>query len=601
VARSLQGERGALLAPAAAVPAASAGEPREDHLRIDPTKLDSLLASSSQLLIAGGRLGERPAELEALHGAAGELIGGLRRARRRLRRERGQPAARGLEQLLDPLDAQLQRLAQQAGRVAAGAAEDVRELGIVTAQVLEQVRRLRMRPLTEACEALPRAARDLAAAAGKEVQLELVEPGVEADRAVLEALREALLQLLRNAIDHGIESPAVRERLGKPRRGRVRVAAELRGDRLLVSVADDGAGLAEGSIRAQLAARGVPDPQGKQELGRALVEGGFSTRAEAGPISGRGVGLDIVRAAVDRIHGRVEVDWQEGRGTSFTIVCPPAPASIRALLVTVGPHIIALPTAEVAAVGRVRTDAIKRAGGRDLVATAVGPVTLVTLADLLGPPFTARPPNGHLPVVTLQSGERRLALVADTLMAEQEIVLRPIPGRRERLPLLSGAALLPRGQVALVLDPVAAVSAGLAAASGTALAGTGQRPADAKLGTILVVDDSITTRTLEQSILEAAGYDVATAVDGAEAWRWLQERACDLVVADVEMPRMDGFALCEAMRASSRLKQIPVVLVTALEGLEDRARGLEAGADAYLGKSSFDQQGLLDTVRQLIG
>jgi two-component system chemotaxis sensor kinase CheA len=155
--------------------------------------------------------------------------------------------------------------------------------------------------------------------------------------------------------------------------------------------------------------------------------------------------------------------------------------------------------------------------------------------------------------------------------------------------------------VALVLDPVAAVSAGLAAASGTALAGASRGPAEAKPGTILVVDDSITTRTLEQSIFEAAGYEVATAVDGAEAWKWLQERTCDLVVADVEMPRMDGFALCEAVRASPRLKQIPVVLVTALEGPEDRARGLEAGADAYLGKSSFDQQGLLDTVRQLIG
>lgn len=603
VAGSLRGERGALVAPVASVaaPSVSSAEPREDHLRIDATKLDSLLASSSQLLIAGGRLGGLPADLEALHGAAGDLLAGWRRARRRLRRELGQSAAHGLDHLLDPLDAQLKGLVQQAGRVAAGAAEDVRDLGLVTGQMVEQVRRLRMRPVAEACEALPRAARDLAAAAGREVQLELADAGVEADRAVLDALREALLQLLRNAIDHGIEPPAVRERLGKARQGRVRIAAELRGDRLLVTVADDGAGLDETSIRAKLAARGVPDPQGKQELGRALLEGGFSTRAEAGPISGRGVGLDIVRAAVERIHGRLELDWEKGQGTSFTIVCPPAPASIRALLVTVGAQTIAVPTADIVAVGRVRTEAIKRAGGRDLITTAAGPVPVVTLAALLGPPFTASHVNGHVPVVTLQSGERRLALVADTLETEQEIVLRPIPGRRERLALVSGAALLAKGQVALVLDPVAVVSAGLAAASGTALAGADRGPADVKQGTILVVDDSITTRTLEQSIFEAAGYAVATAVDGAEAWKWLQERTCDLVVADVEMPRMDGFALCQAVRASARLKQIPVVLVTALEGAEDRARGLEAGADAYLGKSSFDQQGLLDTVRQLIG
>jgi two-component system chemotaxis sensor kinase CheA len=189
----------------------------------------------------------------------------------------------------------------------------------------------------------------------------------------------------------------------------------------------------------------------------------------------------------------------------------------------------------------------------------------------------------------------------DQLLAEQEIVLRPVGRGGARLSHVSGAAILGTGRLALVLDPVTLVSAGLGMGSGPGVAQAGTAPGERAKRRILVVDDSITTRTLEQSILEAAGYDVLTAVDGSDAWKQLQEKRVDLVVADIEMPRMDGFALCEAIRGSKRSQQLPVVLVSALELPEHRGRGLEAGADAYLGKSSFDQQSLLDAIRQLLG
>jgi two-component system, chemotaxis family, sensor kinase CheA len=593
--------------PASASPVASSRpEQREDRLRVDPARLDALLASSSQLLIAAGRLSDRPVEVEAIHDSAKELLAGWRQTRRRLRRGKGPESDHDWWELMEWMDSRLLGLAQQVRRVAAASADDSRALQQVTGQVLDQIRRLRVRPFSEACEALPRAARDLAAAAGKEVALEVADAGVEADRAVLDGLREALLQLLRNAVDHGIEPPARREQLGKPRRGQVRVAAELRGDRLQVTVADDGTGLDESSIRARLAARGRPDPAGRYELVRALLEGGTSTRVEAGRISGRGVGLDIVRAAVERIHGRLDVEWEEGRGTTFTLACPPSPASIRAMLVLAGGEVIAFPTADIAAAALMPAGAIRRAAGRDTIPTAEGPVPLISLAALLGPAFAGQPANGKIPVVVVRSGERRLALAVEELVAEQEIVLRPIPGREGRFPLLNGAALLATGRVALVLDAGSAIAAAGMAPTGLSDASAIGAPASpAVLGKrkwrILVVEDSITTRTLEQSILEAAGYEVATAVDGADGLRWLQEHACDLIVADVEMPRMDGVALCRAVRTSPQLKQLPFVLVTARESAEDRSRGLEAGADAYLGKSSFDQQGLLETVRQLIG
>jgi two-component system chemotaxis sensor kinase CheA len=296
----------------------------------------------------------------------------------------------------------------------------------------------------------------------------------------------------------------------------------------------------------------------------------------------------------------VDVAWVQGRGTTFTLECPPSLASIRALLAAVGPQLLAVPTTHIERLLRVRPEEIKHAEGRDVIATPEAPVPLVALARLL-PPLVERPAVGPLAVILLRSGEQRLAVAVDELVAEQEIVLRPLGRGRESLPLVSGAAILGSGRVVLVVNPVAIIAAGLGLGAGSGLAIAEAKPTGHARRRILVVDDSITTRTLEQSILEAAGYDVRTAVDGADGWKVLQEHGCDVVVADIEMPRMDGFALCEAIRGSKRFKQLPVVLVTALESPEHRARGLEVGADAYIGKSSFDQQNLLDTITQLVG
>jgi two-component system chemotaxis sensor kinase CheA len=577
------------------------GERGDGQVRVEAGKLDALLAATGQLLVAGGRVASRPAELEALHDVSARSVTEWNLTARRLHlalERSGAPSA--LIQAVNATDENLRHLLHDAGRLAASMADDARALAQVTDEVADRVRRLRMRPFAEAVEALPRVVRDLATTAAKDVELEVVGGDIEVDRAVLEGLSEALLQLVRNAVDHGIEAPAEREKAGKPGRARVTVAATLRGDRLSVTVADDGAGLDVAALRAQLERQGLPAPPDERELARALLEGGFSTRAEVTAISGRGVGLDIVRAAVERIRGSVDVTWVRGRGTSFTLECPPSLATIRALLAAVGPQILALPTTQVERLVRVRPDEIKHAEGRDMIATAGAPVPLVALARLL-PPLVERPAAGPIAVILLRAGERRLAVAVDELVAEQEVVLRPVGRGRGPLPHVSGAAILGTGGVALVLNAAAIVGAGLGLGAGTGLAVAEVQPVGRAKRRILVVDDSITTRTLEQSILEAAGYDVLTAVDGAEGWKVLQEHGCDLVVADIEMPRMDGFVLCEAIRGSKRFKELPVVLVTALETPEHRARGLEVGADAYIGKSSFDQQNLLDTITQLLG
>ena len=597
--------RSALAQPAASPPtpaAPSPAEPGNGQVRVDAGKLDALAASTGQMLVAGARVAGRSAELEALHDFASGWAAQWRRTGRRLRLEleRSGTLPRAIPALL-ALEENLRRLTRETDRLTAGAAEDARALSQATAELAGRVRRLRMRPFAEACEVLPRAVRDVAAAAAKEAHLEIQGGDVEADRAVLDGLREAVLQLVRNAVDHGIEPPNTRQQAGKPRQGTVTVAAALRGDRLVVTVADDGAGLRVAAIRERLGRRGLPVPGDERELGRALLEGGLSTRAEATAISGRGVGLDIVRAAIERIRGTAAVTWIEGAGTTFTLECPPTLVTLHALLVAVGPNHLAVPTAHVERLLRVGPDEIKRAEGREVVVTTEGPVPLVALARLLGPPLLERPMAGAVPVVMLRAGMRRLAVVVDELLSAQELVLRPIGRAAQPLPHVSGAALLGTGRVALVLNAPAVVAAGWSLSAGPGLTVAATKPAGPVKSRILVVEDSITTRTLEQSVLEAAGYDVLTAVDGVDAWKVLQERGADLVVADVEMPRMDGLALCEAMRASKRFKEVPVVLVTALETPEQRGRGLEAGADAYLGKSSFDQQNLLDTIGQLLG
>jgi two-component system, chemotaxis family, sensor kinase CheA len=526
--------------PASAATAPDEERPGDELVRVRAERLDSLLSASGELIIAAGRFIER-------HGRQDE---------------------------------------------------DARRLDRVTASLTEVVRDLRLRPFSDACEALPRAVRDIAASEGKQVTLELGGQGVEADRIVVDALREPLLHLVRNAVDHGIETPAERERSGKPPTGKVDVSAELEGGRLTITVSDDGAGLDEQAIRSALRERGRTVSGDRDGLAAALLRGGFSTRHEASTISGRGVGLDLVRTAVERIGGSLHVDWTAGVGARFTLECPPTPANIRALLVRVGAHVFAIPTVHVRWLRRVRQGDLLTAEGRAMLPAAQGPIPVHSLAALLGPPFEAHPSEDVATVVTVALGSRRMALIVDGAIAEDEIVVRPLDVDRGAVPFAAGAAILPSGRVSLVL----AVGALLAAAqAGTAIAPAFSGGPATPRQRVLVADDSITTRTLMQSMLESAGYDVTTAVDGEDAWRRLEQQGVAVVVADVEMPKMDGFALCRRIRASARFAQLPIILVTGLESAADRARGLEAGADAYIVKSDFDQATLLDVVHQLAG
>lgn len=596
-------------APAAAPTPGAAGN--DATLRVSAEKLDALMASVSALAHSRGQAAAQSTEAATLERELEALLARWRRHAAPLRRRAGEPGGDHPATFLADTEQTLERLARRAAHLDGIARRHERALAQVEETIAARARVLRMRPFSDLAEALPRVARDVAASLGKEVQLELRGTGVEADRAVLDGLREPLVHLLRNAIDHGIEPAAVRRQRGKSDRGLVVIAAALRGDRLVISVSDDGGGIDAGAVRAALGRRGSAAPVDDRALAGHLLDGGLTTRAEASAISGRGVGLDVVRSAVERLGGTVGLDWRAGVGTTFTLDCPVLMAQMRAVLVGAGAQAFALPAAHVERLRRVPRAEVRRTGNREVLpmrmhADAEGPpeagdaapVPIVSLARLLGPPLVARPAADPLSVVIVNGTGVRLALAVDELLGEEELIVRPLPRGYGLPPALAGAALRSDGGLALALNVTALAAAAAPHADLGPGADTASTPA--RRHRILVADDSITTRTLELSVLEAAGYDVVAAVDGVDAWRQLEDGEFDLVVSDVEMPRMDGFALCEAIRASAQLSRLPVVLVTAKEAPADRARGLEVGADAYLGKSGFDQHDLLRVVRELL-
>ncbi len=496
------------------------------------------------------------------------------------------------------------RMQAELDRLRAEVLADRRQLTHAIDPLADEVRTLRLMPFVEATSGLDRTARDLARGLDKEVEVVVAGGDVEMDRAVVQALRVPLLQLVRNAVDHGVEGPEARQEAGKVPQGRVRVAARLSGPEVWITVEDDGRGLDHEAIRARAAALGWDVPDDEAALAQLIFRPGFSTARLITDISGRGVGLDVVRQAVEAMQGGLQVASRPGQGTRFDLTVPLTLLTLRALLVEVGGDVYALPASHLRRLVSARREALVSIQGREAL-RATGdddaPTPVVSLAALLDVPAAARAGERAMPVVVVGHGSRRVGLAVDALLREDEILVKHLGPRLEKLRHFSGATLLPSGRLALILHVPSLVAAATTGPPRRAMAETWAEAASTGARRVLLVDDSVTTRALERSILEAAGYEVTVAVDGVDAWDKLEAQGADILVADVEMPRMDGFALTEAVRSSARFSDLPVVLVTARETDRDKARGLEVGANAYLVKSTFDQHNLLETVEQLVG
>ncbi|SEM38894.1 CheA signal transduction histidine kinase [Stigmatella aurantiaca] len=541
-------------------------------VRVSAQKLDALLARSGELRVASLRLEGRAEMLEALR----EEMTLLR------------------PQLQGPAEATARRMETRLGQLARELAGDRLALSHAVGGLDEEVRRSRTLPFAEACAGLERAVRDVARGAGKQVRLEVDGGALELDRSLLQGLREPLLHLVRNAVAHGLESPEERRRAGKPEEGRVTLAARLSGGRVQVSVEDDGRGLDLEAIRAQARARGW-DVSDDTTAARLIFQPGLSTATQVTAVSGRGVGLDVVRSQVESLRGSVDVVFRPAEGTRFVLDVPLTLSTLRVLLVSAGGQRFALPAESVERLLRLAPSEVREVEGRQMWPAEDALVPIASLAAVLG--LTAGAPRARLAAVVLTAGHLRAALGVEEVLAEQEVLVRGLGPRVRRARHVSGTAVLPDGRMALLLHPASLTRAAEGRPIAPLFPTLSLRKARQR---ILLADDSPTTRALEQSLLEAAGYEVVACADGAEAWERLQLLGADALVSDVEMPRMDGFALTETVRTSPRFSRLPVVLVTARDRPEDKARGLEVGASAYLVKSTFDQTHLLETLRRLL-
>jgi two-component system chemotaxis sensor kinase CheA/two-component system sensor histidine kinase and response regulator WspE len=570
-------------------------------IRVDVDALDEIAALAGDLLVDGARAQGRSRDLAALLARWARL--GDRVASHSpapvTRRAPARPRAGEVGRSEEQLEGDLHLLRSDTFRFLRGHADAVSAQSAQFQVLAERVADARLIPLSSVFGGLPRAARDLAREQGKEVECTVTGAEMGVDKAILKALSDPLVHLLRNAIDHGIESPAERLAAKKPRAGQVAFTVRGDGDMLTVTLEDDGRGVDVERVRAAAVERGVlTGAQAAAPSQRAALElvftRGFSTRAAASEVSGRGIGLDVVRRMVEQLGGSVTLASRSGAGSTFTLRLPQSLALMKVLLVRVDDDVFGLPAGDVAGVGRIGPDEVAevagirtvRRDGRVLPVVALGP-----LLSLNGGPRAQKP---H--VCYLTHAQEGVALVVDGFHGEREVAVKTPGTFLKGMRFVAGAAQLEDGRVALLLSTADVI----ASARRLSQQPQGRGRARRRLK-ILLVDDSAIAREAEAALLRALGHEVDEAADGEEAWVKLQGGGYHLLLTDVQMPVLDGIELSRRVKASSSLGRLPIVILSSLAAPEERRRGVDAGADAYLVKGELDADALAATLERLTG
>ena len=465
----------------------------------------------------------------------------------------------------------------------------------------------RMRPLADGIRGFPRLVRDVARTLGKQVRFEVKGDQTGVDRDILDKLEAPLSHLIRNSLDHGVEMPADREAAGKSAAGTIRLEARHRAGMLQITLTDDGRGIDTEHLRAKAVARGlvarqVADQLTELELLEFLFLPGFSTKDQVTEISGRGVGLDVVQSMVKSVGGSVRVATQPGRQTVFTLQLPITMSVIRALLVQIGGEPYAFPLTRIDQILFCKAGDIRTVEGRQYFDRDGVSIGLVMAAQILE--AAAAPPADPMPVVVISDRGQQFGMIVDTFLGERDLEVRPLDLRLGKVPDVNSASLLENGDPVLIVDVEDLVRSIDNVLMGRRLSRVEfERMAEQarQRKRILVVDDSITVRELERQLLHARGFVVDVAVDGMDGWNAIRGTHYDLVVTDVDMPRMDGIGLVTLIKADPTRREIPVVIVSYKDREEDRLRGLDAGANRYLTKSSFHDETFVDTIIDLIG
>jgi chemosensory pili system protein ChpA (sensor histidine kinase/response regulator) len=469
----------------------------------------------------------------------------------------------------------------------------------VSSDLQEGLMRTRMVPFDALVPRLRRVLRQAATDTGKAVQLRLDNAQGELDRNVLERMTAPLEHMLRNAVAHGLESPAARKQAKKDEEGTVRIAVRREGSEVVLEVGDDGAGLDRAAIRRRAEERGLVRADAvlaDSDLDMLIMEPGFSTADEVSRLAGRGVGMDVVASEVRQLGGTLDIHSKAGEGTTFTLRLPQTLAVTQAVFVQIGETQFAVPVAAVGGVGRISRDRFETAGA--VYVYGGEEYVLHDLGALIGQPPARAEGQPQVPLLLVHAGDLRAAVAVDQVLGNREIVVKPVGPQIASVPGIYGATITGDGRIVVILDVAPLVRRHILQPN--LFVSDTPAPEERRVPLVMVVDDSLTMRKVTGRVLERHNFEVAVARDGVEALERLEERVPDLMLLDIEMPRMDGYELATAMKADPRFKDVPIVMITSRTGDKHRQRAMEIGVQRYMGKP-YQELDLMRNVYDLLG
>lgn len=567
-------------------------EDTTDFIRISASRLDKMLLQAEEMICAKLSSGESVSELSnivSMFDQWSRQFSDLDGSSARNIQDFAKNIGNSLNKLLCSLD------------------DSHRSLNMMVDHLLKDVKQLLMLPFSSVTEMLPKMVRDLARDQGKEVFLEIAGSSIEIDRRILEQIKAPLIHIIRNAVDHGIESPRERFQLGKDSRGRIAITlCQVDADKVELTISDDGRGMDTGRIKASAVNLGKITQEDADSLtikdSAALVfQSGITTSPIVTDISGRGLGLAIVQEKVEQLGGKVSVHNTPGKGIEFNICLPLTLASFRGIFVRSSGQIFIVPTSSVDRVIRIRQEDIQSVENKEVICVDNQTIPLIRLSDALELSSginTVVSKNVFIQAFILRYGEKRIAFSVEQVIREDEGLVKNLGPHLSKVRAVSGAAVYGKGKIAPILNVPDLMECAKSVSRREIVSHINCD--DKERFSILLAEDSGTSRMLLKNILESKGYVVKTAVDGMDAWKALKEDKYDILVSDIDMPRMNGFVLTEKIRADKVLSDLPVILVTARDSREDREHGIDAGANAYIVKSNFDQSNLMEVVQRFV-
>ncbi len=581
--------------------------PMEEYLRVPMSRVDKLLYLVGEVVINKMKISAMTAQTKRVSKLSKEVQKSISTLSEAMKKEFF-PQSAEVSKLLGQCDAQMQKLREHNVKLYDHASTLAFHLDPIIDELQANMKKIKMLPLSAIFDGFPRMVRDIASQRGKEVNLMISGEETELDKKVLDGIKGSLIHILRNCIDHGIEGPDARIALGKQRHGTIKVSAFHEADNVVITVEDDGKGvdinqIKQTALKKRIVTSDTLEGMTDKEILNIVFMNGYSTSPVVTEVSGRGIGLDIVRRDIANLKGQVILDTQKDRGTKFTLALPLTIAIIQVLLVKVRNMIFALPMLPITESVKINANDVSTIEGRMAIHFRERTVPLVRLDQVLELPAVGdeeEKARKEWLVVIAASLDSRVGFIVDQIVGEAEVFIKSLGGHLGKVKNVSGAIIMPTGEVVVVLD----IADLMAHSAPNLLPVTRTKRASEpkhKEKRILVVEDAFSTRELEKTILETHGYLVDTAVDGLDALDRITGTHYDLIVSDIEMPRMDGFELCRTLKKKEGYTDIPFVIVTAYQKDEDKRRGMEVGAAAYIVKSAFEQMNLLDTIQRLVG